>query len=73
MELENALHHLRSEREKLIQVIAQLEELQKDGYGPAAVDLSVMIHRRGRKSMGAEERRLVSERMKNYWASRRKR
>lgn len=27
---------------------------------------------RGRKSMGAEERKQVSERMKRYWAKRRK-
>jgi hypothetical protein len=27
---------------------------------------------RGRKSMAEEERRIVSERMKKYWASRRK-
>jgi hypothetical protein len=32
---------------------------------------NIMPGRRGRKSMGLEERQQVSERMKKYWAGRR--
>ena len=50
-------------------IIASLEELQR----AADANSHVMgrSKRRGRKSMGSEERQEVSERMKKYWAGRR--
>jgi hypothetical protein len=61
---------LKTERQKVERAIASLEELLvseqnvPDGEG-------VPKHTRGRHSMGLEERKQVSERMKKYWASRR--
>ena len=51
-------------RDQLSRVISQLESFEAGS--------SVGKSRRGRKSMGAEERKKVSARMKKYWASRRK-
>ena len=71
MDLYKAIQELYAEKEKLERVIASLEELQK-----AAGSMPVSPRggrRRGRKSMGAKERQEVSERMKRYWANRRKR
>jgi len=65
MDLNQAIRDLYKELNKLNQVIASLEELERTGVLPAAA-------RRGRKSMGREERLLVSERMKKYWAGRRR-
>jgi hypothetical protein len=69
MDLHKTIQDLYAEKEKLERVIASLEELQR------ASDANPMIpgggKRRGRKSMGAQERQDVSERMKKYWASRR--
>jgi hypothetical protein len=67
MDLNQALRELRAHRDRLNATIEQLEELaaSSDGSRPAG-------KRRGRKSMGEAERREVSERMKRYWASRRK-
>jgi len=66
--LYKTIRQLYEEREKLDRVIASLEELQKSG-----VELDALpAKRRGRKSMNHEERMLVSERMKRYWAARRK-
>jgi hypothetical protein len=65
MDLAKTIEELRREKQKLDRVIASLEELQ------AAVTVAPLRkERRGRKSMGAEERREVSERMKKYWAAR---
>ena len=70
MDLYKAIQDLYAEKEKLERVIASLEELQRTS---GSVDLpSTGAKRRGRKSMGAKEREEVSERMKRYWASRRK-
>ena len=65
MDLNSAIRELHKELDKLNQVIASLEELELTGVLPTAA-------RRGRKSMGDDERQLVSERMKKYWAGRRK-
>jgi len=71
MDLYKAIQDLYAEKEKLERVIASLEELQQAaGSVPA---LPATGKRRGRKSMDAKERQEVSERMKKYWASRRKR
>ena len=70
MDLRKTIQDLIAEKEKLERVIASLEELQR----AAAVNPLVpgRDKRRGRKSMGAQERQEVSERMKKYWAGRRK-
>jgi hypothetical protein len=70
MDLYKAIQDLYAEKEKLERVIASLEELQRAAGGgiPPAPGSG---KRRGRKSMGAEERQEVSERMKRYWARRR--
>jgi hypothetical protein len=65
MDLNKAIRELHQELDKLNEVIAALESFERTGTLPDS-------HRRGRKSMGDEERRLVSERMKKYWAGRRK-
>jgi hypothetical protein len=69
VDLKNVLKELYSQRERLERVITSLEALHQDTVGaqPAGQKSN-----RGRKSMGPEERRVVSERMRNYWAARRK-
>ena len=66
MNYEPILKQLYDERSKLDRAIEQLEKLEnassEDG-GPK---------RRGRKSMGPEERKAVSERIKKYWAAKRR-
>jgi len=71
MDLYKAIQDLYAEKEKLERVIASLEELQRTaGSLPLP---STGGKRRGRKSMSTKEREEVSERMKKYWAGRRKR
>jgi hypothetical protein len=70
MDLYKAIQDLYAEKEKLERVIASLEELQRNaGLEPETPKTG---RRRGRKSMGTKERQEVSERMKRYWANRRK-
>ncbi len=65
MDLQKAIRELYAEKERIDGVIASLEQyLQTGGTIPSK-------RRRGRKSMGPEERQEVSARMRNYWASRR--
>jgi hypothetical protein len=64
MDLNKAIRDLREELEKLNQVISSLEQFQSTGTLPEPP-------RRGRKSMDEQERQIVSERMKKYWAGRR--
>ena len=62
MDLLTVIRELQAEKERLEHTIATLEGFsQSQGKS-----------RRGRKSMGAEERRQVAERMRNYWAGRHK-
>jgi hypothetical protein len=70
MDLNKAIQDLYAEKEKLERVIASLEELQRTA-GSVPV-LPKPLKRRGRKSMAASERQEVSERMRKYWATRRK-
>ena len=66
MEVNETIECLRAEREKLNAVIAALERLKtatSEAYG-------LSKKRRGRKSMCLDERKLVSIRMKAYWARR---
>lgn len=68
MDIAAVLQELYLQKERLEKAIAALEDLQ-------ATPTSVGVlggKRRGRKSMGAEERQEVSRRMTKYWASRRK-
>jgi len=69
MDLTDAIRQLQIEKAKLDRVIASLEELQKNG---ASSRQPTEKKRRGRKSMDASARQEVSERMKKYWAMRRK-
>ena len=71
MDLYKAIQDLYAEKEKLERVIASLEELQRTA-GTLPVLLAKPGKRRGRKSMSSEERQEVSERMRKYWAGRRK-
>ena len=70
MDLYKAIQQLYAEKERLERVIASLEDLQRS-TGPLP-DLTQTVKRRGRKFMDPKERQDVSERMKKYWASRRK-
>jgi hypothetical protein len=70
MDLNKAIQELYAEKGRLERVIASLEELQRSaGAVPA---LTGGVKRRGRKFMGPQERQEVSDRMKKYWAARRK-
>jgi hypothetical protein len=60
-----AIRQLYVEKERLDKAIAILESLSDGG-------LDAPASRRGRKNMPEDERVKVSERMKRYWASRRK-
>ena len=71
MNLYSAIQDLYAEKEKLERVIASLEDLQR-AAGGGIPPVPKTGKQRGRKSMGADERREVSARMKKYWAGRRK-
>jgi hypothetical protein len=71
MDLYKAIQDLYAEKEKLERVIASLEELQRTA-GAVPVLPPKPTKRRGRKSMSSSERQEVSERMRKYWAARRK-
>lgn len=68
MDIWKALQELHAERQRLDKVIATLEALKSDSSGAS---IPKPRSTRGRKSMPAHERRLVSERMKRYWEARR--
>jgi len=63
MEVEEKIRSLRKYLAQLNFVIAELERMR----------ITSPPSRRGRKSMGAEERGRVSTRMRQYWAGRRAR
>ena len=65
MDLNKTIVELRAQRDKIDAVIKQLEAMS-DG-SPVRTRST-----RGRKFIGAAERREISERMKRYWAGRRK-
>jgi hypothetical protein len=67
MTLAETLRQLYIQKERLDKIISELEELKNSRSSP----LTKPPARRGRKSMGAEERLLVSRRMKRYWQNRR--
>ncbi|PWT97287.1 MAG: hypothetical protein C5B51_31645 [Terriglobia bacterium] len=65
IDIDKLIQELNAEIEKIRRTITCLEGLRSAPRPPAA-------NRRGRKSMDAAERQLVSERMKKYWAGRRR-
>ena len=68
MDLNEVIRELQCERKELEEVIASLEQLSK----AAKVEETAPKGRRGRKFMDEPARKEVSERMKKYWASRRR-
>jgi hypothetical protein len=64
-----AIQTLYDEKRRLDKLIDSLEALEARGEAPAVRKTPA---RRGRKRMTAAERQQVSERMKNYWAARRR-
>jgi hypothetical protein len=65
MDLTRIIEQLYAERHRVRQGIATPEQFQQQR------NIAVPAHRtRGRKSMGTEERKVVAERMKTYWAKR---
>jgi len=66
MDLYEAIRALHEEKKRIDRLIAVLEELERAGDRQPTGSRK----RRGRKTMTAEERRQVSERMKRYWAQR---
>jgi len=66
MNIHQAIKDLLTEKERLDRAIAHLEGMQKQRGNSAPPP-----KRRGRKTMDAQARREVSERMKRYWQARR--
>ena len=66
MNIHQAIKELLVEKERLDRAIAHLEGMQKQRG-----DVAPLPKRRGRKTMDAQARREVSERMKRYWEARR--
>ena len=69
MDLQPTIQYLYEEKAKLERAIASLEELQRATQSGA--EAGAGLSRRGRKSMGPQERQEVAERMRRYWASQR--
>ena len=73
MDLYKAIRELVEEKKRIDRIIASLEAmLAKGRVSPAGkILLKEPPKRRGRKSMSADERKQVSERMARYWAQKR--
>ena len=69
MDLYEAIRKLYEEKKRLEHAIKELEKLRAGGCPPPAEPSGT---RRGRHSMGRAERQQVSQRMRKYWAARRK-
>jgi hypothetical protein len=67
VDIDDTLRNLRRELDLVNTAIAEMQRLSLELSGRIAAKRST----RGRKSMGHEERLVVSERMKRYWADRR--
>ena len=63
---------LRVQMERIGRAIAELESLSSSDAQQLS-DALQLQKRRGRKFMSAEERKAVAERMRRYWARRKKR
>ena len=68
MDLYKIIATLYEEKKRLDRLIDNLEKLKAAG---GVLDSRKPKKRRGRKNMSVEERQRVSERMRQYWASRR--
>lgn len=71
MDLYKAIRELVEERKRIDRIIASLEAMAAKGNIPGQKVERKPGKRRGRKSMGTEERKQVSERMARYWAQKR--
>ena len=67
MDIHRIIQELHEERERLDRVIKSIESFAGDEQEAPAP-----TKRRGRRTMSQEERRQVSQRMRKYWESRRK-
>ena len=67
MDLEDLIKRLQKECSTLDEIIASLAAMRSSLMEARAA----VKKRRGRKSMGMEERRVIAERVSNYWAMRR--
>jgi hypothetical protein len=65
LDIEHWLKQLRTERARIAEVIGTVEALERSGIPTRPAS------RRGRKFMTADERLMVSERMRRYWEARR--
>lgn len=72
MDLFKAIQELYEEKRRLDEVIARLEALSQVRVGVANGTPEPTARRRGRRSMSDEERAEVSQRMKEFWAQKRK-
>ena len=66
MELNVILVNLNAQKRRLDEVIKNLESLSDFSFSDKPAK------RRGRKEMPEEERKIVAERMRKYWADRKK-
>lgn len=66
MDIERMIRDLKAERDRLNEIIVAFEQLGKNTIS------TVSTKRRGRKFMDKDGRREVSERMRRYWAGKRK-
>lgn len=71
MDLYKVIRELVDERRRLDGIIARLERVLKEEVVRAKSPPKPK-KRRGRKGMNAEQRQEVSDRMRKYWAERRK-
>jgi hypothetical protein len=71
VDLYKAIRELVEERKRIDRIIASLEAMLAKGDVPGQKIEKKSGKRRGRKGMGQEERKQVSERMARYWAQKR--
>ena len=64
MDLEDLIKRLQKECSTLDEIIASLQAMRS-----SLMEAQAAAKRPGRKSMGTEERLVVAERMKKYWAA----
>ncbi len=69
MEIQKVIDYLNQQRAIIDETITCLERLSEGGTLP--LESRAPVKRRGRKFMDAGDRQKVSERMKEYWATRR--
>ncbi len=72
MDLHKAIQELLAEKQRLDRVIESLEKLQGVKEIQEVPLAAPAKSRRGRKFMDVDARKQVSERMREYWAARRR-